>query len=126
MRPAGASFLRALSAALFLIACALPGDYDIEDVAPTSHLGEPCEHDHGHGELQEAGHEHHDDAERQESTQTGMHVHEAGQRNHGTEWFFNQPWASPFIWPKMLRDSLVLAALAAVIALVSRRLTRRA
>jgi hypothetical protein len=54
-----------------------------------------------------------------------MHQHDAGARNHGTEWFFNQPWAASFIWPKMLRDSVLLAALAAAIYLVSRRLTRR-
>ena len=54
-----------------------------------------------------------------------MHLHEAGQRNHGTEWFFNQPWAARFIWGKMVRDSVILIALAAGILFLSRYRRKR-
>ena len=114
-------------------------DYDIEEVAPPEHLGEIHEHDHVHTETedhhgrvhedddeecsictethdQEHVHEHEDAA----ISASDRHVHEAGERNHGTEWFFNQPWAARFIWSKMIRDTVILAVLAAIILLASR------
>lgn len=54
---------------------------------------------------------------------SGLHVHGAGERNHGTGWFFNQPWAATFIWGKMVRDSIILLLLAAAVLFVSGRVT---
>lgn len=48
-----------------------------------------------------------------------VHRHPAGERNHGTEWFFNQPWATPERWRFLARDSLVLAAAAGGVMLLS-------
>ncbi len=112
-------------------------DYDIEEVAPPEHLGETHEHDHTQTGIED--HQDHvpDDAEVcpvcgeihdqehvREHDSTGIsgsdrHVHEAGVRNHGTGWFFNQPWAARFIWNKMIRDSVILLFLAAIVLLVS-------
>ena len=101
-------------------------DYDIEEVATPEYLGETHEHDHDHVHTEtEDHHEHvheHDDAAISGSER---HVHEAGVRNHGTEWFFNQPWAARFIWSKMIRDAVILALLAAVILLASRYRLRK-
>ena len=88
-------------------------DYDIEEVASTEYLGETHEHEHVH--------EHDSTA----ISGTDRHVHEAGARNHGTEWFFNQPWAASFIWSKMIRDSAILFILTAIILLASRYRLRK-
>ncbi|MCK4506747.1 MAG: hypothetical protein KAW14_14115 [Candidatus Aegiribacteria sp.] len=95
-------------------------DYDIEEVAPPEHLGGIHEHDHAVAETEE--HHEHDDAA---ISGSNRHVHEAGARNHGTEWFFNQPWAARFIWSKMIRDTVILAVLAAIILLTSRYRLRK-
>ncbi len=96
------------------ISCVRKADFDIEEVAPAEHLGEVGEHDHS----DEAGH-HMQDHGAEGETDTGMHIHPAGSRNHGTQWFFNQPWAAPFVWGKILRDTLVLAALSVLVAAAS-------
>lgn len=101
-------------------------DYDISEVAPESFAGEACghsdtcsvcsdheHHDHGHSGTRE----HASDADALSGSE--MHVHGAGERNHGTAWFFNQPWAASFIWGKLLRDSVVLVILAAAVCLLS-------
>ncbi len=124
-----------ISAVLLSLAC--KADYDIEEVAPPEHLGtdhhdelDECEHedaehvesDHEHeAETAEPGsvHEESHEIDVSEISGSNRHVHDAGQRNHGTGWFFNQPWAASFIWGKMLRDSLILLVLAAVILFVS-------
>ncbi|MFO8183681.1 MAG: hypothetical protein R6U39_05855 [Candidatus Aegiribacteria sp.] len=119
--------MRAATAVLLLFLLVTAGcrtDYDIEEVASSEHLGEEHmhdEHDHMHEEHQQDEHEDEDAG----LTGSDRHVHEAGVRNHGTEWFFNQPWAASFIWGKMLRDSLVLLALAAAIAFLSGRRSRQ-
>jgi|GEM_PF-1044562 len=58
-------------------------------------------------------------------SESTLHVHDVGQRNHGTEWFFNQPWAAPFIWPKMIRDTVILIVLAAAVLTLSGILGRK-
>lgn len=88
-------------------------DYDVEEVATPEHLGETHEHDHVH--------EHDSTA----VSGSNRHVHEAGARNHGTEWFFNQPWGARFIWSKMIRDTVILVILAALILLASRYRLRK-
>lgn len=94
-------------------------DYDIADVAPGEHLESGGHSDHhedavtGHGEEPDV--EHH-----MEDLHAG-HAHGAGGRNHGTQWFFNQPWAAPFIWNKLLRDALIFLALAVSIFLITAR-----
>lgn len=47
------------------------------------------------------------------------HLHPPGEENHGTEWFFSQPWATPGRWRFMARDSALLASAAAGIMLLS-------
>lgn len=107
-----------------LLAAGCRTDYDVEEVAPSEHLGEDhTHHDHDHDHLHEE-HSHHED-EDAALTGSDRHVHEGGVRNHGTEWFFNQPWAASFIWGKMLRDSLILLVLAAAIAVLSGRRGRQ-
>ena len=49
------------------------------------------------------------------------HNHAEGARNHGTEWFFNQPWAAPFIWPKLFRDALIFLGLAVALFIITAR-----
>ncbi len=119
-------------------------DYDIEEVAPPEHLGEIHEHDHTGAETEEEHHDHdsdtaevcpvcgeiHDQENVHEYDSTAIsgsnrHVHEAGARNHGTEWFFNQPWGARFIWSKMIRDTVILVILAALILLASRYRLRK-
>lgn len=53
-----------------------------------------------------------------------IHQHEAGVRNHGTEWFFRQPWSDTVLWGALARDSLILAGLAAAVTMVSGRRRR--
>lgn len=96
-------------------------DYDIEEVAPSEHLDEEQAHDDHDHLLEEHDHEDEDAG----LTGSDRHVHESGERNHGTEWFFNQPWAASFIWGKMLRDSLILLVLAAAITILSGRRSRQ-
>jgi hypothetical protein len=98
-----------------MIACAPAGDYDIAEVAPDSFTGAGG-HDHD-----EAGPDHAGVDSAVHETETGLHLHPAGERNHGTTWFFNQPWAATFVWGKMLRDSVVLLALAGGVSLASSR-----
>ena len=132
-----------LLALISLTGCRI--DYDIEEVAPPEYLGETHEHDHDHvhtetedhhehvpdaaevcpvyGEIHEQEHAHEYDSTA--ISGSDRHVHEAGVKNHGTGWFFNQPWAAKFIWRKMIRDSVILLILAAIILLVSRYRLRK-
>jgi len=98
-------------------------DYDVAEVAPEEHLDqehhhsdvetcEDCEDDHG-GSSEEPHHE-------GDSSPSG-HNHGSGVRNHGTQWFFNQPWAAPFIWSKLLRDGLIFLLLAVLLFLITGR-----
>ncbi len=137
-----------ISAALLLAVagCFDRVDYDVAEVAPEEHLGEDHDHDHEHGHAGEADHAHdhehtgdcdhgHDDGDGEAQAPDsvtagrlsggGMHIHEPGERNHGTQWLFNQPWAAPFIWPKIVRDILILLALAGAVLLASRLAGRR-
>jgi hypothetical protein len=123
--------------------CSDSFNYDIEEVAPAEFLSgeEECHdpecadasHDHEHGEEDHDhavdehthGEEDHDHAEAGDlEHDLGLHTHGAGVRNHGTQWFFNQPWAASFVWGKMLRDSIILLVLA-LIAFFLPRLARR-
>jgi hypothetical protein len=110
---------------VILSGCSESVNYDIEEVAPAEfisgeeepHDEETCTHpghDHDHGE--EAEEIVHD---------LGLHQHGAGIRNHGTEWFFNQPWAATFVWGKMLRDSIILLILAVSLYLLPRLMRKR-
>ncbi len=101
-------------------------DYDIADIAPTEHLesAEHHGHDHDHEHVDgETGDEHSVD-EHVEDSHAG-HAHSSGNRNHGTQWFFNQPWAAPFIWGKLFRDALIFLGLAAGIFLITGRRRKR-
>jgi hypothetical protein len=109
-------------AVILLSACRT--DYDIEEVASQEFLG----HDHAHedsceicGEegATEGEHDHRESEDVHDPAESERHVHEAGVRNHGTEWFFNQPWAASFIWGKMVRDSVILVILAAAVTILS-------
>ncbi|MCK5133935.1 MAG: hypothetical protein KAR40_17520 [Candidatus Sabulitectum sp.] len=116
----------ACSLALFIVFSVGSGcrtDYDIADVAPEEHLESEDHHDHDHDHEHENEHEHSIDEEMEEAHAEGPsgHVHGAGERNHGTQWFFNQPWAAPFIWGKLFRDALTFLFLAVGIFLVTRR-----
>jgi len=117
MRP-----LPALLAVLLLTAgCGEKVDYDIAEVAPEEHLtGE-------HEERPQDGHDHSGDDGEGEiyGAVEHRHHHEPGVRNHGTQWFFNQPWAASFIWDKIVRDSVILLVLAAAVLLFSRLAGRR-
>jgi hypothetical protein len=105
--------------------CSGRADYDIGEVAPEDHLtGEAGQHEHDHHHEHADGHHEHDEAGLSGSAGS-RHVHEAGVRNHGTEWFFNQPWAARFIWGKLARDSAVLLLLAAAVLWASRLAGRR-
>lgn len=101
-------------------------DYDVAEVAPAEYLDQEHHHEHdetctecdeGHGEsvdgIQQAG----------SSTPSG-HNHAAGIRNHGTQWFFNQPWAAPFIWGKLARDGGIFLGLACLIFFLTGRKRR--
>ncbi|MFO7949613.1 MAG: hypothetical protein R6U36_04510 [Candidatus Fermentibacteraceae bacterium] len=109
-----------LAVALLAAGCGGKADYDIAEVAPDEHLsGEHGNHHQGHDH---GG----DDVERDISGAVeNRHHHEPGVRNHGTQWFFNQPWAAPFIWDKIVRDSVILLVLAAAVLLFSRLTGRR-
>lgn len=78
-------------------------------------LGQPGFDDHeehAHGEAPEAG---------QEAFEPETHLHPTGEQNHGTEWFFNQPWADSEGWGTIARDSAILFAAASCVFLVSGR-----
>jgi hypothetical protein len=115
-------------------------DYDIAEVASTDYLGLDEEHDQEHppeGDHQETAstnpHPFYDSSYlcvnpnppgeelMEEVESSGVCLHDAGERNHGTGWFFNQPWAATFIWSKIVRDTVILLVLAAVVFLVSDR-----
>ena len=101
---------------LAVFGCAKIADYDIDEVASPEFLDEEVhEHHHEHAQV-----EVHDDEHDLEDTHTGLHHHDTGVRNHGTQWFFNQPWSASFVWGKMLRDSAVLLVLAAALFLFPR------
>lgn len=130
-----------ISALLLLSACRT--DYDIQEVATSQHLGtdhnDDCEECEPEGaEHTRADHEHDTDTAEpdllSEETDdhiasvisgTDRHLHDSGQRNHGTGWFFNQPWAASFIWGKMVRDSVILLLMSALILFVSGYLRKR-
>lgn len=113
---------------IILLSLACKMDYDIEEVARQEHMGaahnhETDDHDHEH-EAEAAEHDSEHEESHEHDTTSGLtgshrHVHDAGERNHGTGWFFNQPWAASFIWGKMVRDAVILLVLAAVIIFVS-------
>ncbi len=123
-----------ITSVLLSITC--KADYDIEEVTPSGHIGtdshdehEECEvcddaehHDHEH-EADSAAtvllHEESDEHDALEMAGSDRHVHDAGERNHGTGWFFNQPWAATFIWGKMVRDIVILLVLSAAVLFMS-------
>ncbi|MCK5115197.1 MAG: hypothetical protein KAR44_01270 [Candidatus Aegiribacteria sp.] len=124
-----------ITAVLLSMACKT--DYDIEEVATPQHLGTDYHEDCDECEPEDADqtheeHEHEtdiadpgsvyeetDELDVLETSGSDRHVHEEGERNHGTGWFFNQPWAASFIWGKMFRDIIILLLLSAAILLVS-------
>ncbi|MCK5785575.1 MAG: hypothetical protein KAH54_03340 [Candidatus Sabulitectum sp.] len=121
-------------ALLVLSACST--DYDVTEVAPAEHLvtdehaghdhapGEPCYETDIESEQPLTGEETTSIDEEREAAHAG-HAHDEGDRNHGTQWFFNQPWAAPFIWGKLVRDSLVFLALAVGIFFATRKRSKR-
>jgi len=105
-------------ALLFFTGCR--ADYDIEEVAPADFLESSVHEEHAH---EEAAAEEADSSrvdEHVEESHAG-HVHGAGARNHGTQWFFNQPWAAPFIWGKLVRDALIFLLVAVIVFVVTGR-----
>jgi len=132
---------------LFCAGCLENIDYDVEEVADEEHLSgsiltvdqEPADTDPGSDNslLNSSGRydetflcvsgETPVEADGEESieSESTLHEHDVGQRNHGTEWLFNQPWAAPFIWPKMIRDTVILILLAAAVLTLSTVLGRK-
>ena len=119
---------------LLFINCNL--DYDIEEVAPAEHLSSEHDHDHSdeHADKEECpecdstnDHDHITaDMDEEHITEEvddshAGHNHAEGARNHGTEWFFNQLWAAPFIWGKLFRDSLIYLVLAIALFIFTAR-----
>lgn len=113
-------------------------DYDIADVAPAEFLesGENHEHLHEHADEDTSSTDHsagHTDGETGDEHSIDEHVeashaghsHAPGTRNHGTQWFFNQPWAAPFIWGKLFRDSVIFLGLAVAVFFFSSRKRRK-
>ena len=101
-------------------------DFDIEEVAPAEYLESVGQDDHNHSEGEdciecesESEDPDHISIDEQVEESHAGHAHASGSRNHGTEWFFNQPWAAPFIWNKLIRDGLIFLALATAIFLFS-------
>jgi len=82
---------------VLMLSCCCSLNSDPVDNAPSQVLGEECDLDHEH------------------------HHHEAGHVCSETRWFFTQPWAAKWFWGKLLRDGLVLLALAVTVTLLSRR-----
>ena len=130
-------FLAALLPSLLITGCMDRIDYDIEEVATEEYLrGTDADSQAPEVVADEADlYRMYDqtflcvsgETEDGDDIEDGGHLHEhgSGQRNHGTEWFFNQPWAATFIWPKMIRDTVILILLAAAVLTVSRLLGRR-
>jgi hypothetical protein len=118
---------------LFLAGCFDRLDYDIEEVAPAEFLSTEDEHDHETCTIDEHDHDHQeagqaaplDSTTLTETHDMGVHLHDAGVRNHGTQWFFNQPWAASFVWDKMLRDSIILLVLAVSVFFIPRLWKKR-
>ena len=81
---------------VLLCGCAL--NYDPIETAPQEAFGVECDHDDD---------DHHD--------------HAPGEICSDTWWFFTQPWAARWYWGKLLRDGIVLLALASLVTVVSRR-----
>lgn len=54
-----------------------------------------------------------------------VHSHAAGEENHGTEWFFQQPWAAREAWGSLLRDSALLSGMAVGVFFLSGGRRRR-
>jgi hypothetical protein len=101
-----------LAAALLLPMAGLPERADCD-------VGDHTHHDHD-------AHHHGRGADSAISGSVAdTHVHQPGVRNHGTEWFFDQPWAARFVWGKMIRDAVILLALAGVILVLSGLYRRR-
>ena len=101
---------------ILLVFTACRTDYDIAEVAPSEYLDE----EHTECELSEESESEHSIDEQAEESHAG-HDHAGGTRNHGTQWFFNQPWAAPFIWGKLFRDAAIFLALAVAIFFISGR-----
>jgi hypothetical protein len=111
------------AALLLFIACRT--DYDVAEVAPQNFLdsenlsAQTPEHDQTGGTADEecneeaAGQTIGTEMEAEQAGGPSGHSHGSGDRNHGTQWFFNQPWAAPFIWGKLIRDGLIFLTLAA-------------
>lgn len=103
-------------------------DYDIADVASAEfldseeHVSHDHENDHDNsdGECVEESQEELSLDDHVEDSHAG-HDHAQGTSNHGTQWFFNQPWAAPFIWKKLFRDGGIFLALAAAVFFISGR-----
>jgi len=110
-------------------------DHD-EDVCPECDIVHEDEHEHDHDEdifpecdiVHEDDDEHEDgiaDPEKVDLSTVELHQHDQGVENHGTEWFFNQPWHSSFIWGKMLLNSVILLVLGVIVLFASRYAARR-
>lgn len=80
-----------------ILICGCSINSDPVENAPHEVLGEQCDLDHEH------------------------HQNEAGHVCSETRWFFTQPWAAKWFWGKLLRDGLLLLALAGAVTLLSRR-----
>ncbi len=105
-----------------LVFTACRTDYDVAEVAPSEHLDEEhhAEDEHAECEHSEESDSEHSIDEQVEESHAG-HDHAERTRNHGTQWFFNQPWAAPFIWGKLFRDAAIFLALAVAIFIISGR-----
>ena len=99
-----------------ILSFACKADYDIAEVASPEFLGIVHEEAEAEQDSAPAESQTHDPSQ---IADTERHVHAPGVRNHGTSWFFNQPWAASFIWGKMVRDSIILLILAGVILFAS-------
>jgi len=115
--------LAALLLLLVIPGCSDMIDYDIEEVAPAEFLSAEDEHDHEHHEEGPATPL--DSTAFADTQDLGLHQHGTGVRNHGTQWFFNQPWAASFVWGKMLRDSIILLVLAVSVVFLPRLRKKR-
>lgn len=105
-------------------------DFDIEEVAPSIHLESDEMEDHDHSDEEVCIDCESEDIEvtslddQVEESHAG-HDHGTANRNHGTQWFFNQPWAASFIWVKLLRDAVIFLVLAVAVFLFSGKWKKR-
>lgn len=101
-------------------------DYDVAEVAPSEHLDveHPAGPEQAEDETCEECDSEHSIDEQVEDSHAG-HNHAQGSRNHGTQWFFNQPWAAPFIWGKLFRDAAIFLVLAVAVFIISGRKRRK-